>query len=72
MNRTAREENIDRIEKAREVLALHTGDEAEIDDDQRARVVDLLTNLRHLCAEDGIDADAAWAISAVHYEAETE
>ena len=39
-------------------------------DDTRDAVVDLLTDLRHLCKAEAIDIDRAWAMSQDHYKAE--
>lgn len=40
------------------------------ENDNRSNVVDLLTNLRHLCNSEGIDFEAALAMSAIHFEEE--
>lgn len=38
--------------------------------DFRAMVVDLLTDLRHLCQHKNIDAHQAWMTADMHFEAE--
>lgn len=43
---------------------------AEAGEDQETILRDLLTNLRHLCARDGVDFDAAVRMSAFHFDAE--
>lgn len=39
-------------------------------DDQRSSVVDMLTDVRHLCEQEGIDFKAALTMSNMHFEAE--
>jgi hypothetical protein len=39
--------------------------------DHRSAMVDLLTDLRHLAPQYGIDFDKANTMAAVHYQAET-
>lgn len=52
--------------RARAQLALDTYPE----DDRETLVIDLLTDLRHLCADRGMNFGQALAMSEQHYESE--
>ena len=67
-------DNDTRIEQARRALspyfdALGVDDSADFDS---CAVVDLVTDLRHLCALEGINFEDMIRISAYHFEAEKE
>ena len=54
------------LKRATEALSLYT------DDEDRHRLTDLLTDLRHLAAEGGLDFDLAIESSERHYHAESD
>lgn len=58
--------NEERIERARAAIAANTDNPDTFEDD----FVDLLTNLRHAAAEEGVDFTRAIFRSAVHFEEE--
>lgn len=66
--------NEDRAERAMSALNQYVnveGDDPNANDWQ-TWLQDMLTDLRHLCARDGLDFDAAVASSEFHFDAEIE
>lgn len=64
--------NDQRASWAKEAVMAHVGARGDTPDtDEKTGVVDLLTDLMHLCDEAGLDFDAALEAARSHYEAET-
>jgi hypothetical protein len=57
--------NADRVESAKGACDYFTEG-----DDTATSVIDLLTNLRHLCAAEGVDFEARARMALTHFEAE--
>lgn len=66
--------NEDRAERARVILKKYAKAQRLENDDVQSALSDLLTDLRHFCAEEfrGLDFDAALTLSEVAFNEETD
>lgn len=66
--------NEDRADRAREILRDYCRKVYQLEDGEESASVigDILADLRHLCAEEGIDFEAPLLMSEVHFNEEND
>lgn len=62
--------NEHRIEMARRAVLAHDTELDGFEDLYDEPVIDLLTDLMHLCEDEGIDWESAFRMAEMHYEEE--